>query len=307
MSGFQGILGRLNGKSVTEVKKEEATRRDVQLRLYTGQRYGFLNFVSGGFLVGDTIKRDNPSERDAQPSMWLDSIEEPHKLLPKSSKRKRAAEGENNAAGFKIHAKRLKKATDHGSDEEMEKAPEAFDEGDIPQEPEVRSKKTKMRAERRALNDARRAKKEEREQRKAGKEARKEERRQRREERRQRRLTKQGKERNETGQEEAEPEPNPVSADATSAQVLSSRASPYGRQALRKRYIQQKKMASLDTQALKEVGCPPSLIKTSQLTKPRFLWARRSVTGRLASIARGVFVVLLRLPFMVDGNLVLPF
>ena len=53
---FQSVLGRLNGKSETDVEKEQISREAVRTAIYTESRWGSLRFVSGGFLVGDKIQ-----------------------------------------------------------------------------------------------------------------------------------------------------------------------------------------------------------------------------------------------------------
>ncbi|TKA76544.1 hypothetical protein B0A49_01800 [Cryomyces minteri] len=57
LSVFQGLLGRLNGKSDAELEREQKVQRDRDLALYQGQRWGLKNFVSGGLLVGDKIEK----------------------------------------------------------------------------------------------------------------------------------------------------------------------------------------------------------------------------------------------------------
>ena len=278
MSGFQGLLGRLNGKTDGELNKEEETRRNVYLRMYTGQKYGFLNFVSGGFLVGDTISREK-SKTGGQKSMWLDSIDEPSKLVSNSRKRKHEAEGGSAAVDIEKHAKRAKKRRGHVPDEEVKNHDQPVDNGGMTQKVKSPSEKAKARAERRALKDAKRARKEERRRKRTEKEARKEE-------RRQRRLRKQAhKDIKMTEEEELESD-TPLSNIAPT-QVASSKVPSHGRQALRKRYILQKKMASLDSRALKEVSRYPYLTCNFTLTAYRSLWKNNKPTVCLDSIALG--------------------
>lgn len=56
LDAFQGLLGRLNGKSDTELVKEQSTRDDIRRKTYAERRWGGLNFVSAGLLVGDRIE-----------------------------------------------------------------------------------------------------------------------------------------------------------------------------------------------------------------------------------------------------------
>ncbi|KAH7077043.1 hypothetical protein FB567DRAFT_451582 [Paraphoma chrysanthemicola] len=55
LAGLQSILGRLNGRE-DEVKKEEERQQEIEKRAFVYRKYGMMNFVSGGFLVGDKIK-----------------------------------------------------------------------------------------------------------------------------------------------------------------------------------------------------------------------------------------------------------
>ena len=56
LDAFQGLLGRLNGKSDTQLKKEQKSRDALKRVTYTERRWGILRFVSGGILVGDRIR-----------------------------------------------------------------------------------------------------------------------------------------------------------------------------------------------------------------------------------------------------------
>ena len=62
MDAFQGLLGRLNGKSEIAIQQEHKTRKDLQRDLYVDRRWGAMNFVPGGLLVGDQIKEIAVSE-----------------------------------------------------------------------------------------------------------------------------------------------------------------------------------------------------------------------------------------------------
>ncbi|EXJ96376.1 hypothetical protein A1O1_01502 [Capronia coronata CBS 617.96] len=53
LDAFQGLLGRLNGKSDTELKEQEKRVEDRKLAMYVRGRWGGMVFVKGGVLVGD--------------------------------------------------------------------------------------------------------------------------------------------------------------------------------------------------------------------------------------------------------------
>ena len=63
LDAFQGLLGRLNGKSEGVLEKEQKSRDDLKRAIYTERRWGALRFVSGGVLVGDKIQKLVESEK----------------------------------------------------------------------------------------------------------------------------------------------------------------------------------------------------------------------------------------------------
>ncbi len=61
---FQDVLGRLNGKSESLLVTERKLRVQLSGSNFVEQRWGRLHFVSGGFLVGDELQalsKDNSS------------------------------------------------------------------------------------------------------------------------------------------------------------------------------------------------------------------------------------------------------
>jgi len=56
LDAFQGLLGRLNGKSDVELAKEQNTRDGLRRASYAEKRWGGLHFISAGLLVGDRIE-----------------------------------------------------------------------------------------------------------------------------------------------------------------------------------------------------------------------------------------------------------
>ena len=89
LDAFQGLLGRLNGKTNTDLEKEQKSRDDLKRATYTERRWGVLRFVSGGTLIGDRIKEladgeksrlvdltNQPTsvEKSKQPALTLESI-----------------------------------------------------------------------------------------------------------------------------------------------------------------------------------------------------------------------------------------
>lgn len=53
---FQDVLGRLNGKSETQLVTDRKLRIQLRGSNFVEQRWGRLRFVNGGFLVGDELQ-----------------------------------------------------------------------------------------------------------------------------------------------------------------------------------------------------------------------------------------------------------
>ncbi|KAI6246172.1 hypothetical protein HI914_05831 [Erysiphe necator] len=56
LDAFNDLLSRLNGKTKTQIIQKQQARADIRREIYTDKRLGSINFVSGGFLVGDKIQ-----------------------------------------------------------------------------------------------------------------------------------------------------------------------------------------------------------------------------------------------------------
>ena len=52
---FQDLLGRLNGRGITNMNKNRLQSSNLRSSAYINQRWGNLRFVSGGLLVGDKL------------------------------------------------------------------------------------------------------------------------------------------------------------------------------------------------------------------------------------------------------------
>lgn len=58
LDAFQGLLGRLNGKSDVELEAQEKKVEERRLEMYMRGRWGGMVFVKGGVLVGDEKDKD---------------------------------------------------------------------------------------------------------------------------------------------------------------------------------------------------------------------------------------------------------
>jgi Pin2-interacting protein X1 len=237
LSLYSGLLGRLNGKSDVEIEKQQASQRDVELAVYQGRKYGTLNFISAGYLVGDKMdlkstvmpgsaankkrKRSDPEHDASSDSDSSDaSDDEQAEVAPtpkkiKESKKDRKSITESTAES-KVKDKLKKEKKD-----KKRKATEGSSSED-----ETRAERKARKAERRAKKEAKR---EERKRRKEEKKA-----------------------------------------------LKSEPAALYGRQNVRQRYIAQKRLAFMDPQAMKEVRLIVICYdETTILTSfCRFSWSR---------------------------------
>ena len=97
LSLFSGVLGRLNGQSDEEVQKQQGALRDAELRTYQAQKYGFMNFVSGGLLVGDSIEPvTGGSEDGSQKRVTGDAKGKEERSAKKRKGREEAIDPEGN-------------------------------------------------------------------------------------------------------------------------------------------------------------------------------------------------------------------
>ena len=62
---YQDLLGRLNGRSTTDLKKNRIHRSNLRSSAYIDQRWGNLRFVHGGLLVGTKLRGLMKDEKDA--------------------------------------------------------------------------------------------------------------------------------------------------------------------------------------------------------------------------------------------------
>jgi Pin2-interacting protein X1 len=222
---LSGLLGRLNGKSEDQLVKEEAARRDVRLMRYQNDKHGLVGFVFGGFLVGDEIKQTVNSEDDAKK---LDHESSKPEKKPQLKKRKR---DKNTLQEVDIH-KGMASAT-HTPTNSHE-------------------------IERNASSDSVEESKQEKKRRKEEKRARKEARRSRREHKDAKvPVIKTDSESSTQDVSDNANDRDIVSASASASQ--SGTSTPLfgggrGRNVLRQRYIQQKKMACMDEKSLREVS-----------------------------------------------------
>lgn len=223
---FQDLLGRLNGKSEVAIARDQEVRADLGRKLYAEQRWGPSRFVRGGYLVGDKIEEE-------QTSLPLESATTINISQPEVG-----------------HSKTVNKtANESARNEEAVNSPESEENAT----PKKQKKKHKEKKDRESKDDRRQRKLEKRAQKEA------------------KRLQEAipgisaaphgQSETDITSTETSDIEPAVVKAvieKASNPQVAASLLSsiainPASRMAVRQRYIKQKRMASMDPQAMREV------------------------------------------------------
>lgn len=233
LSMFSGLLGRLNGKSDEELEKKQNALRDIELGTFHAQRYGSMNFVSGGLLVGDKMEFPKSTVLPVKKRKAEDmaDLEE-----PELKKTKGIADAEAGLSG-NVDKEQKKKAEKKERKERKERESRAKEERKLQKAARKAEKsstkstdgleKARLKAEKRARKEERRARKEAKRARKAAKD-----------------VTR-SKPTTETSASSSESEgtATPPVADTVFG----------GRHAVRQRYIMQKRRAHMDPQALKEI------------------------------------------------------
>ncbi|KAJ4370488.1 telomerase inhibitor [Neocucurbitaria cava] len=274
LAGLESILGRLNGKEA-EVKKEEERREEIEKRAFVYRKYGMMNFVSGGFLVGDKITKSADIKKELEVKVEIKSEPESDdgKVDKKSKKRKREERAGRDAVEERTAEepvlKRKKKSMDlreearkEGSESSIAKKekkskkakaspssdpePETSGAPTPVSDPEPLTDKARRKAEKKARKEEKKLKKALK---KAAKKAAKSN----------------GDDKDTSSESEGEEStpgasaPSSVSATGTSTPVLTSAGLTFnatnarGMHAVRQRWIRQKKAATMDAQAMKEV------------------------------------------------------
>lgn len=256
LNQFSGLLGRLNGKSEIVLKKEESKHRDVNLALYQGRKWGNMNFVSAGFLVGDKIASKAEAMKGAPTFVGTaEQGAEGSADTQDSKKRKRGTQEEAR----NVESKGDTPIVAHDADKDPEEPTKETKQ-------QRRERKEREKAEKKARKTVKKERKarsantsgeegsgtDSASRRKAEKKARKEERRKRREERRTNRRSESA---SSTPIEDTSSTSSGTSTPTNGTSAVASRASAslLGRHAVRQRYILQKRRVGMDPQALKEV------------------------------------------------------
>lgn len=278
LAGLASILGRLNGNEEA-VKKEEERQEEIEKRAFVYRKYGMMNFVSGGYLVGDKItkKADIKLEPEVKVEIKTEPESDDGKVGKKDKKRKRLeVEAVEVRTDEEPKLKRKKKSVDlreEARNEDESESSKAKKDKKDKKEKKDKSKKSKKSAssdpepmssgiptpasDPEALTDKARRKaekkagKEEKKLKKALKKAAKE-------------AAKSNGDAEESSSDSDEDESTPSASTPTSVPATGTSTpsglvfAPRGMHAVRQRWIRQKKAATMDAQAMKEVRSTPS-------------------------------------------------
>ncbi|KAF2405145.1 hypothetical protein EJ06DRAFT_578384 [Trichodelitschia bisporula] len=240
---FQGVLGRLNGKGEEELAQDLAKRRDALLRQVVTKKMGNLTFVSGGFLVGDRIekivvksqenskkrKRDNnEAEEEITDTRGSDekSDNESGNELPRKESRKR-----NEREKKEKKTKKAKRKRESGKHKKRKtdriltvtSTATSADESDEASPGDSKAAKRARKSEKKAQREAKKAEKERRRQESA---------------------------KRKVSRKSDKDVEHSVESDSTATPTPPVLL---GRNLVRRRFIQQKKLSSMDQQSLKEI------------------------------------------------------
>ena len=243
LDAFQGLLGRLNGKNDTALAAEQDTRDGLRRAHYMEQRWGTMRFISGGFLVGDQIEDARKAQNavsassDRLPTASVNHMEGTAKAI-EAVQEHRVADASLDVGTAKRTEKSKRKK------DRMQAEAEHVSEIKVKDTDAVSTSLLESTNNAGAIEAVRSTPTEERAQKRAGKAQRKLE----------RRLRREAKSNpKEAVAKESEGQADEVPTTAAVERTLEPPLPRPSRQAIRQRYIQQKKMALADPRALNEV------------------------------------------------------
>ncbi|KAL1959268.1 hypothetical protein VTO42DRAFT_2455 [Malbranchea cinnamomea] len=241
LDAFQDLLGRLNGKSDSEIAAEQRKREDVKLLGYVGMRWGAMNFVKGGYLVPDKMPESTTVEaREKEPESSSSSREETgveekkkSKETKKRKKDKKSKNGELDDASSgetegksksKKDKKKNKKKKEKKTKEHKRDSSDSEQASDKASEKSSKNPKKRKRKETESQEDSSTLEK--------------------------------SSEQTERSESEVEPvaeAAKPPSAAPINGLIAAKERIPPARQVIRSKYIQQKKRALMDAKSLNEI------------------------------------------------------
>lgn len=123
LGAFQGLLGRLNGKSDAELEKEERTRDDAKLARYAATKWQAVRFISGGLLTQEKNETPEPSHKNTRSDSDIDK-ESAVKKRKKKDDNHESSTSDTQATSKSTKKRKSKKSHREGSEEETTKSKE---------------------------------------------------------------------------------------------------------------------------------------------------------------------------------------
>jgi Pin2-interacting protein X1 len=250
LATLSGIFGRLNGKSEVEVQKQADTQRDLELQTYQSQKWGMMNFVYGGLLVGDKMEegeRKRLADHNAKVLQSKRKAEDDAPAETSSSKKRKhgSAKGSGAASQSSEESDAETRASTEKQKKRSKKGESAADSSsETAERVSKKERKEKHKKDRKSGEPSDKA------QAKEEKRARKEARRKRREEKRAKKEAK-GKASAQTSRDQSS-DSSEDEADAPAPKPTTPSFAS-GRLAVRQRYIMQKRQAGMNPQAMAEI------------------------------------------------------
>ncbi|KAH6612704.1 hypothetical protein C7974DRAFT_84027 [Boeremia exigua] len=257
LAGLESILGRLNGRE-EEVKKEEARREEIEKRAYVFRKFGSMNFISGGFLVGDKlVPRAEVKLEGTEPKIK----EEPDSDDGVGKKRKREVADATEDDTSELKLKRKKKSMDlrDEADTQDKKIKKEKKEKKKADKSSKKIKKEKASSDPEPMSDDAPTPASDPEpltdkaRRKAEKKARKEEKKLKKALKKAAKAAKKSKDSADDSSSESDDDDTTPSSSVPATGASTPSFVPRGVQMARHRHIMMKKRASMDPQALKEI------------------------------------------------------
>ncbi|OKL61096.1 hypothetical protein UA08_03934 [Talaromyces atroroseus] len=240
IDAFQGLLGRLNGKSDTQLEEEQRKRDDTRLALYARTKWQTVTFVSGGYLV-----QEKPDSAKNKGKKNMSDISDDTSAEDKSinssddNAHNRDTQAEDQESNLKAESKKTRMKGVDGKDVK-----------DMKDKKEKKKKEKEAKEEKKGKND-KRVKKEKKDKKEKKEKKREKAEKEKKDSSRKRRRTDAEEEDSESSDSSSQ---NQLDNEVASKKATSLRRQiPHWRHSLRGRHIQQKKMAVMDDRSLGEI------------------------------------------------------
>jgi Pin2-interacting protein X1 len=249
IDAFQGLLGRLNGKSDVQLEQEQRKRDDTRLALYASQKWQAVNFISGGFLV-----QEKPD--DALNSKTKKKHGSPNDDAIVAGKTSSEESRDDSADDISPHIK------DEASVSKTEKASKDMKAKNMK---EKKKKKKKEKSDKKVKKDKEDKEKKEKKEKKRDKEEQKKEKKDSSRKRRRAGKDVESESSDSSSSDEAD------NKDSQQITASSQAPRPNWRHAIRGRHIQQKRMALMDERSLGEVSFHVNSLKRRLLCMSAYI------------------------------------